>query len=266
MLESNKSVLVADRIKSNNPTSTTSWNWTRPPNGRNLTELAELNNLVATITLSDKPDTWKWNLDQTGIFTTKALASILDNLKLNIPTTTIKTPRNKLIPQKINIFIWRVLHERIPTHVELEKRGVDLDSILCPLCNLHIESIEHILFHCSISSNVLKAILQWWNLPDNTFSNLIDITSNNQSLNASQNGAYIWQAIKWASTYIIWKFRNLKVFGKKEWCVATILSEIQTQSFAWISKRFKKSILMCHQWLVNPLFYISPNSQRSGIG
>ncbi|XP_071690644.1 uncharacterized protein [Rutidosis leptorrhynchoides] len=228
MLESNKSVSVADRLKPNNPASITSWNWTRPPNGRNLTELEELQNLVATITLSDKPDTWKWKLDQTGIFTTKALASILDNLRLNTPATIIKTPRNKLIPQKINIFIWRVLHGRIPTRVELDKRGVDLDSILCPLCNLHRESIEHILFHCSKSSNVWKAILQWWNLPNNTFSNLTDVTSNNQPLNTSKNGSYTWQAIKWASTYIIWKFRNLKVFSKKEWCVATILSEIQT--------------------------------------
>ncbi|XP_071739470.1 uncharacterized protein [Rutidosis leptorrhynchoides] len=266
MLESNKNATVGERLKTNNTTTSTSWNWSRAPNGRSLAELTELNNLVSTISLSNKPDTWKWNLDQSGIFTTKALATILDNFKLHTPSSTIKTPRNKLIPQKINIFIWRVLYGRIPTRVELDKRGVDLDSILCPLCNLHIESIEHILIHCTSTSNVWESILQWWNLPANTFTNLRDITLNDQSFTTSQNGANIWQAIKWASTYIIWKYRNLKVFGKKEWCAATILSEIQTQSFAWISKRHKKSIVMWHQWLVNPAFYISSNHQRSGIG
>ncbi|XP_071727165.1 uncharacterized protein [Rutidosis leptorrhynchoides] len=266
MLESNKNITVAERLKIINSTTTTSWNWSRTPNGRCLTELTELNHLIETISLSDKPDTWKWNLDQSGIFTTKALATILDNLKLDTPSSTFKTPRNKLLPQKINIFIWRVLYGRIPTRVELDKRGVDLDSILCPLCNLHTESIEHILFQCTLSTSIWNSILQWWNLPVDTFTNLRDIILNDQSLTTQQNGSNIWLAVKWASTYIIWKYRNLKVFGKKEWCTATILSEIQTQSFAWISKRHKKSTVMWHQWLINPVSYISSNHQRSGIG
>ncbi|XP_071709408.1 uncharacterized protein [Rutidosis leptorrhynchoides] len=228
--------------------------------------MSELNNLLSSINLSDNPDTWKWNLDNSGLFTTKSLSSILDNLKLETHTPTFKTPRNKLIPQKINIFIWRVILGRIPTRVELDKRNIDLDTILCPLCNSHVESMEHILFQCTVTEATWNSILAWWNLPTNTFSNLHDTTLTDQTFTTSTLGKYIWQATKWTTIYMIWKNRNAKVFSKKDWCPATILSEIQAQTFSWFSKRSKKSSLEWHQWLINPSFYTSLNIQRMGIG
>ncbi|XP_071714291.1 uncharacterized protein [Rutidosis leptorrhynchoides] len=154
MLDSNQNACAADRITSSNSVMNGKLNWSRAPYSRANNELTELNNLLASITLSDKPDSWKWNLDHSDIFTTKALASIPDNVKLGTPPIILKTPRNKLIPQKINIFIWRVILGRILTRVKLDKRNIDLDTFLCPLCNLHVESIEHILFHCPVASLV----------------------------------------------------------------------------------------------------------------
>ncbi|XP_071708515.1 uncharacterized protein [Rutidosis leptorrhynchoides] len=75
----------------------------------------------------------------------------------------------------------------IPTRAELDKRNIDLDSLLCPLCNNHIETIEHIIFHCPTTTNIWLAILKWWNLPNSTFNSLQDVTTNNQSFTSSQH-------------------------------------------------------------------------------
>ncbi|XP_071728854.1 uncharacterized protein [Rutidosis leptorrhynchoides] len=265
MLESNKHALVADRITTQNSTTIGLWNWSRNPHGRTLNELTELNNLLSTIKLTDKPDTWIWSLDKDGMFTTKKLASILDNTKLATPQHTFKTPKNKFLPQKINIFIWRLIYGRIPTRSELDKRNIDLNSLLYPLCNSHIETIEHILCHCPKTSSVWLSILNWWNHPSNTITTINDVTISEQLFTTTKIGSYIWQATKWASSYILWKHRNLNVFSKKEWCVASILTEIQAQTYAWISKRSKNSTIDWHQWLTNPSSYTS-NQQRSDIG
>ncbi|XP_071694989.1 uncharacterized protein [Rutidosis leptorrhynchoides] len=252
MLDSNKNALVSERLSSSNSHTSGTWNWVREPYGRSLNELSELNNLLSSINLSENPDTWKWNLDNSGVFTTKSLSSILDNLKLEIPTSSFKTPRNKLIPQKINIFIWRVILGRIPTRVELDKRNIDLDTILCPQCNSLVETIEHTLYQCTTFEAIWNLNLAWWNLPTTTFSSLFDITLTDQTFTTSPLGKFIWQATKWTTIYMIWKNRNAKVFSKKDWCPATILSEIQAQTFSWISKISKKSSIDWHQWCRNP--------------
>ncbi|XP_071687637.1 uncharacterized protein [Rutidosis leptorrhynchoides] len=188
MLDSNKNASVADRLTLSNTITHGSWAWTRTPTGRGLRELTELNNLISSISLTEAPDSWKWNLDPSGSFSTKMLSHILDNLKLATSHSSTPTPRNKFLPQKICIFIWRVINGRIPTRSELDKRNIDLDSILCPICEAQIESIDHILFLCPKTTQIWSSILQWWKLPNNLLTNFSDITSINQNLSSNQTG------------------------------------------------------------------------------
>ncbi|XP_071694694.1 uncharacterized protein [Rutidosis leptorrhynchoides] len=267
MLELNKEATVAERITQINGTSFGNWCWTRPPNGRVLNELSELNNIVSSITLSDKPDPWKCTLDPSGTYTTKSMAHLINSLKLggNALNTTI--PRNNLLPQKVFIFIWRAFQKKIPVRYELDKRGIDLDSILCPLCEREIESVEHSLVLCPKSALIWKHVLDWWAQDISIISNLNDAIINNQAFALNKHGSSLWQVTKWITCYIIWKHRNLKVFSKKVWSLASILSEIQTQSYSWISKRLrKKKSIMWHQWLINPSFFVADPPHRVGIG
>ncbi|GJW67783.1 RNA-directed DNA polymerase, eukaryota [Tanacetum coccineum] len=49
-------------------------------------------------------------------------------------------------PFKVNIFSWRARRDRLPTRVNLSRRGVLLDSHLCPLCNAAMEDVQHVFF------------------------------------------------------------------------------------------------------------------------
>ncbi|GKA99763.1 retrovirus-related pol polyprotein from transposon TNT 1-94 [Tanacetum coccineum] len=44
--------------------------------------------------------------------------------------------------------------DNLPTRLNLSRRGVDLESIFCPICNLAVESSDHILFQCSLMKEI----------------------------------------------------------------------------------------------------------------
>ncbi|GKG16351.1 RNA-directed DNA polymerase, eukaryota, partial [Tanacetum coccineum] len=53
---------------------------------------------------------------------------------------------------------------RLPTRVNLSRRGVLLDSHLCPLCNAAMEDVQHVFFRCDVARVVLRKICRWWDL------------------------------------------------------------------------------------------------------
>ena len=57
------------------------------------------------------------------------------------------------IPAKTKIFAWKACMDRLPTAVNLKKRGIDIDE-LCLCCERGPESISHSLITCGIARRV----------------------------------------------------------------------------------------------------------------
>ncbi|XP_071713025.1 uncharacterized protein [Rutidosis leptorrhynchoides] len=114
-------------------------------------------NALEATGFGQRTGSWECKLDNTGVYKTRVMASKIDEILLAGYGSNSGTLRNNLIPQKVGIFIWRVLKGRIPVRMELDKRGVDLESILCPLCNDVSEFVEHAIFSC-------KCVLEIWNV------------------------------------------------------------------------------------------------------
>ncbi|GJT13183.1 putative ribonuclease H protein [Tanacetum coccineum] len=54
---------------------------------------------------------------------------------------------------------------------ELDKRGIDLDSLLCPCCDDSVESCDHSLVTCNVAKSVWDKNFEWWKIgPVNVFS------------------------------------------------------------------------------------------------
>ncbi|GKD50188.1 RNA-directed DNA polymerase, eukaryota [Tanacetum coccineum] len=81
-----------------------------------------------------------------------------------LPSSTIVTRWNKGLPRKVNFFIWRLHLDRLPTRLNLSKRGLEIDSILCPISKANVESNNHIFFHCEVASSVWDLIHLWCNI------------------------------------------------------------------------------------------------------
>ncbi|GKA16393.1 RNA-directed DNA polymerase, eukaryota [Tanacetum coccineum] len=80
----------------------------------------QLLSLLSSCTLSLKKDRWVWAGDGTGVFTVASARSIIDTRFLVIDSTP--TRWSKDVPIKINVFIWKLLFDKLPTRDNLEKK------------------------------------------------------------------------------------------------------------------------------------------------
>ncbi|GJU84176.1 RNA-directed DNA polymerase, eukaryota, reverse transcriptase zinc-binding domain protein [Tanacetum coccineum] len=112
-----------------------------------------------------------------GIFTVKELSRMIEETSLHVNDDGQEMLWNKLVPKKVNIFVWRALKGRLPVCLELDKRDINLDSVLCPSCNNATESIGG--FFASFGN-----------------------------VNTPTKLTKVWQAVIWTTDYFIWKERN----------------------------------------------------------
>ncbi|KAL4582746.1 hypothetical protein LXL04_007305 [Taraxacum kok-saghyz] len=68
------------------------------------------------------------------------------------------------IPKKINIFVWRVLRNRLPTRGSLQGRGIPLETVRCPLCNEQEETVNHLLGSCTVANAMWGKVFRWMQL------------------------------------------------------------------------------------------------------
>ncbi|GJW32611.1 RNA-directed DNA polymerase, eukaryota, reverse transcriptase zinc-binding domain protein [Tanacetum coccineum] len=84
---------------------------------------------------------WDWVRSIGGKFTVKELSRLIEEKILVSNNGGQEMIWNKLVPKKVNIFVWRVLRGRLPVCMELDSRGVDLDLVICPSCNNIVERV-----------------------------------------------------------------------------------------------------------------------------
>ncbi|XP_071688865.1 uncharacterized protein [Rutidosis leptorrhynchoides] len=192
--------------------------------------------IAGTVLHPEKKDSWIWTPGINGNFTTKNFTDMINARLLNSSDTICETLHNKLVPKKVEVFVWRAKKSRLPVLVELDKRGIDLHSVRFPLCNDAIESVNHSLILCKHAFEVWGKVFDWWGRGVIPYANVGDLfLDTGQS--ASHMGKFIWQAVVWTCSYLIWKNRNQKVYNNKCWNVPVALNEIQVKSFEWIAKR-----------------------------
>lgn len=159
-----------------------------------------------------------------------------------------ETVWNKIVSKKVNIFIWRALKRRLPVRHELDKRGIDLDTILCPCCDdVIIETIDHCLVSCNMASDIWEKVFLWWKIgPFHAFSinEVFQHCGNETMPNQLRN---LWQIVTWVTGYQIWKERNNRVFRAKISSLNKIVQDIKLQSYEWIVRRAKKEALSWQQ-------------------
>ncbi|GJU07587.1 RNA-directed DNA polymerase, eukaryota [Tanacetum coccineum] len=150
-LESDKHACVAAKFRD----TSMSASFRRVPRGGLEEEQFQLLvDKVAPVILSSFKDRWVWTLDSGGEFSVKSTRSYIDDYLFPIvgpPTRWVNA-----VPIKINIFAWRISLDRLPTRFNLSFRGIDVSSILCPICSSAGETSSHLLFSCNVARAVSK--------------------------------------------------------------------------------------------------------------
>ncbi|GJR36519.1 RNA-directed DNA polymerase, eukaryota, reverse transcriptase zinc-binding domain protein [Tanacetum coccineum] len=158
-LDQDKDCLIIDRIINGQ----WHWNWSRTNIGvRNLAFFRDMLNEIGQLNIVASEDTCVWNLGPNGTFTVKDARNIIDQKTLpSLPSTSW----DKIIPRKVNIFMWRLSLDRLPHRLNLSLRGMDIPAISCSSCNANVESANHIFFECIIASDLWKLVYRWCEIP-----------------------------------------------------------------------------------------------------
>ncbi|GKC67468.1 reverse transcriptase domain, reverse transcriptase zinc-binding domain protein [Tanacetum coccineum] len=121
-------------------------------------------------------DRWRWSLIDDGVFKVKELSRMI---KENILCSDNGG--------------------RLPVRVELDKRGVDLDSVLCPCCNDMVETCAHSLITCDLARSVWEKSFNWWKVGGVNAFSIDEFFSSNGNVNVPIFLASVWQAVIWAT-------------------------------------------------------------------
>ena len=109
------------------------WSWRREPRGRELEELEELKRLLEGFVPKRKEvDRTTWTLDNLGGFSVKTLMVLLEEAGYRGSHMGTQTSWLKAVPKKVCIFMWRAKLGRLSVRVELDRRGIDIYSTICP--------------------------------------------------------------------------------------------------------------------------------------
>ncbi|GKB31177.1 RNA-directed DNA polymerase, eukaryota, partial [Tanacetum coccineum] len=95
-------------------------------------------------------------------FRVKDVRRLLDDMLL--PKSDVPSRWVKQIPIKVNVLAWKISMDRLPTRVNLHRRGVQVSPISCPICCEALENLDHLLFCCDLAKDIARSICNWWGL------------------------------------------------------------------------------------------------------
>ncbi|GJX86493.1 retrovirus-related pol polyprotein from transposon TNT 1-94 [Tanacetum coccineum] len=122
-----------------------------------IAELGDMVSLLSQLHLSDIPDSWTCIIDNSRMFLVKNMCSLITHMSTSLVDQQIRW--NKWLPSKVNILTWRISNKRLLTRVNIDRRGIDIDSIRCPICNGDFKSEDYLFVSCVIAIEIWKNIL-----------------------------------------------------------------------------------------------------------
>ncbi|GJY73818.1 RNA-directed DNA polymerase, eukaryota, reverse transcriptase zinc-binding domain protein [Tanacetum coccineum] len=123
----------------------------------------ELSALVHDVSLIPMSDRWKWDLESSGDFSVASVRKIIDDKSLS--DVDSKTRWIKYVPIKVNVHAWKVKTDSLPTRFNVSRRGIDIDSIMCAICDNGVETSRHLFFYCCMVRQIVRKITRWWDVP-----------------------------------------------------------------------------------------------------
>ncbi|GJR42475.1 hypothetical protein Tco_1310578 [Tanacetum coccineum] len=127
--------------------------------------------------------------------------------------------------------------DKLLTLLNLSLRGVDIPFILCPLCNISVESISDLLFSCSLARQLRTKFLCWWELEDIDLESYEDWLQWFNNVHLSKRIKEMFEGANYVMWCLIWRFRNLAIFGDNHPCRELLFEDLVHISFIWCSSR-----------------------------
>jgi len=93
----------------------------------------------------EKSDEWCWVGEHGNDYTVRSRYRALKGALETAYTNFFRVVWDLKVPGKAKNFGWRAMLDRLPSRINLERRGVILLCNLCPLCRKEMETLQHLL-------------------------------------------------------------------------------------------------------------------------
>nr|GEV29767.1 hypothetical protein [Tanacetum cinerariifolium] len=117
-----------------------------------VTVRSKLESMRLKFFIGCEPDSWSWSPDVHNGFSVASAHRLVDSHFLG--AAPLATRWNKCIPIKANVFLWRAMLNKLPTRVNLDRRGIDVDSLLCLVFHEDVETVNHLFFSYEVAKDL----------------------------------------------------------------------------------------------------------------
>jgi hypothetical protein len=222
--------------------------------------LDQLRDMINPVNLSEVVDRWGWLPENGDTYTVKSTFSLVSGLScLNLHLHPWYSAAFSCIwkcpaPSKVSAFAWKLLHDRIPTRLNLHRRRIidTTGDLSCGLCGDTAESTLHLFIYCDFAMKVWSAIFEWlrlpFTLPHNLFS-VLNFLSLSRGKKLNKGLAMIWNGVVWS----LWRRRNAVLFdnGRRE--TVEVIEEIKVMTWKWWLSQSKVSHCLLYEWYMEPM-------------
>ncbi|PWA50793.1 RNA-directed DNA polymerase, eukaryota, Reverse transcriptase zinc-binding domain protein [Artemisia annua] len=192
-----------------------------------------------------------WEGDKDGIFTVNKAKKVIADRQM--PANVLKLKSVGWTPLKCNIMVWRADLNRLPTRVELVKRGIQLDNELCPLCDADQETSTHLFTGCLFTSVIWSRVGAWCRLSPVFAFDISDLLMLVDNQTKTKKEIQTLRGIIYTAMWSIWNERNDRVFNNKSLRAIEVVKNIKLSSFFWIRHRSRLKGIDWNRWCKYPL-------------
>ncbi|GJY94461.1 hypothetical protein Tco_0510822 [Tanacetum coccineum] len=143
---------------------------------------------------------------------------------LESQTPILSLMEQKNVPNKVYVLVLKALIIRSNRFKHIPPGSYD--SIICPTCDVGVETVGHLFFSCSMARDISALIARWWKVPIQNFDCYDDWLEWIESIRMSKESKKMMEAVFYSSWWLIWWFRNSKIFKEKAPKKACLFDEL----------------------------------------
>ncbi|PWA45184.1 RNA-directed DNA polymerase, eukaryota, Reverse transcriptase zinc-binding domain protein [Artemisia annua] len=208
-LETSKNCFVADRWVLEDSSWQFKWVWRKHPSGRASGDLHLLVSLINGLVLeSHLDDKWFWSLDNSCVFLVKSLCRAVQDKLFSNNDPDPPFIWNPWVPRKVNVCVWRMALNRLPTRSNLIRHGVSVPLAVCLFSGIDEESQQHCFLSCPIIKIIWRKLWSWWRSPQLYNPSLMEILKGKPRFIQNKLVAKLFHVVCMTFIWHIWNWGN----------------------------------------------------------
>ncbi|KAJ0542575.1 putative reverse transcriptase zinc-binding domain-containing protein [Helianthus annuus] len=246
LLENQKRCVIRDRITLKNGEVCFDDKWRSGLTSvEEISEYRDLLEMLPKCAFSGGKDTWCWETEKNNIFSVKDVKRILRkdrDVKRNSDMVW-----TGWVPLKVNIHVWRLEMDRLPTKLALRSRNINVGNEFCAFCQSEEESALHLFTGCILTIGIWHFIERWCHLDPIFLLGIKDILKLPDSIHDCKWKKII-RGIVMTACWVIWKTRNKAIFEEVQPRVCDMIACIKSCSYLWFRSRSKIRDISWQNW------------------